>query len=354
MVRGTAQNPDVFFQAREAGNPFHDAVPGIVAEVFAELAARTGRRYGLVDYEGPPDAERVIVMMGSGAGAVGETVAKLVADGEKVGLATIRLFRPFPTDALLEALPDSVRSIAVLDRTKEPGSAGEPLFQDVITAVAESERTGVRIIGGRYGLGSKEFTPAMAKAVFDELTLGRTEAPVHRRHRRRRHRAQPRRRRLVPRRTARAVGGVLRARQRRHRRGEQGVGEDHRRRARPPRPGLLRLRLEEVRLDDRLAPALRPRTDPLDVPVQEADLVACHQFGLLDRFDVLGDVRHGGTFLLNAPYPADELWEHLPTAIQRRIHDRELRVFTIDATRIARELKMPGGSTRSCSRASSR
>ena len=134
MVRGTAQNPDVFFQAREAGNRFHDAVPGIVADVFAELEARTGRRYGLVDYEGAPDAERVIVMMGSGAGAVGETVAKLVADGEKVGLATIRLFRPFPIDALLDALPDTVRSIAVLDRCKEPGSVGEPLFQDVVTA----------------------------------------------------------------------------------------------------------------------------------------------------------------------------------------------------------------------------
>ena len=171
VVRGTAQNPDVFFQAREAGNRFHDAVPGIVTDVFAELEARTGRRYGLVDYEGAPDAERVIVMMGSGAGAVGETVAKLGAAGEKVGLVTIRLFRPFPIDALLDALPDTVRSIAVLDRCKEPGSVGEPLFQDVITAVAESERMGVRTIGGRYGLGSKEFTPAMAKAVFDELTL---------------------------------------------------------------------------------------------------------------------------------------------------------------------------------------
>ncbi len=205
-------------------------------------------------------------MMGSGAGAVGETVAKLVADGEKVGLATIRLFRPFPIDALLAALPDTVRSIAVLDRCKEPGSVGEPLFQDVVTAVAESERTGVRTIGGRYGLGSKEFTPAMAKAVFDELA---SDAP---------------KRRftvgivddvtdlsldyddLVPRRATRPLGGVLRARQRRHRRRQQGVGEDHRPRARPPRPGLLRVRLEEVGFDDRVAPPLRARTDPLDVP----------------------------------------------------------------------------------------
>ena len=146
VMRGTAQNPDVFFQAREASNPYHDAVPAAVEEVFAELAERTGRRYGLVDYEGAPDAERVIVMMGSGSGAVGEAVAKLVADGEKVGLATIRLFRPFPTDALLAALPDTVRSIAVLDRTKEPGAAGEPLFQDVVTTLAESGRPKVRIL----------------------------------------------------------------------------------------------------------------------------------------------------------------------------------------------------------------
>jgi pyruvate-ferredoxin/flavodoxin oxidoreductase len=170
VVRGTAQNPDVFFQAREAANGYHDAVPGIVEDAFAALEVRTGRRYGLVDYEGAPDADRVIVMMGSGSGAAGETVAKLVAEGEKVGLATIRLFRPFPIEALLAALPDTARSIAVLDRCKEPGSAGEPLFQDVVTAIAESDRTGVRTIGGRYGLGSKEFTPAMVKAVFDELT----------------------------------------------------------------------------------------------------------------------------------------------------------------------------------------
>ncbi len=152
-------------------------MPGIVDDVFAELAARTGRRYGLVDYEGAADADRVIVMMGSGAGAVGEAVAKMVADGEKVGLLTIRLFRPFPSDALLAALPGSVRSIAVLDRTKEPGAVGEPLFQDVVTTIAESARAGIRIIGGRYGLGSKEFTPAMAKAVFDEAA---SESPKRR------------------------------------------------------------------------------------------------------------------------------------------------------------------------------
>ena len=342
VVRGTAQNPDVFFQAREAGNRFHDAVPSIVTDVFAELEVRTGRRYGLVDYEGAPDAERVIVMMGSGAGAVGETVAKLVADGVKVGLVTIRLFRPFPIDALLDALPDTVRSIAVLDRCKEPGSVGEPLFQDVVTVVAESDRSGVRIIGGRYGLGSKEFTPAMANAVFDELTL-----------------ESPKRRFTVgivddvtglsldvddsfrveqPGRSAvfYALGsdGTVGA----NKASVKIIGHE------PDLYAQGYFVYDSKKSGSMTVSHLRFGPEPIRSTylVQEADLVSCHQFGLLDRFDVLDDIRHGGTFLLNAPYAADQLWEHLPSAIQRRIHESELRVFTIDATRIARELKMPG------------
>mgnify|MGYP001815864938 FL=1 len=342
VVRGTAQNPDVFFQAREAANRFHDAVPGIVADVFAELEARTGRRYGLVDYEGAPDAERVIVMMGSGAGAVGETVAKLVDDGEKVGLATIRLFRPFPIDALLDALPDTVRSIAVLDRCKEPGSAGEPLFQDVITAVAESDRTGIRTIGGRYGLGSKEFTPAMANAVFDELAAD-----------------APKRRFTVgivddvtdlsldvddsflveqPGRSAvfYALGsdGTVGA----NKASVKIIGHE------PDLHAQGYFVYDSKKSGSMTVSHLRFGPEPIRSTylVQEADLVACHQFGLLDRFDVLDGIRHGGTCLLNAPYPADEVWEHLPAATRRHIRERELRVFTIDATRIARELKMPG------------
>jgi pyruvate-ferredoxin/flavodoxin oxidoreductase len=342
VVRGTAQNPDVFFQAREAANPFHAAVPAAVEQVFAELAELTGRRYGLVDYEGAPDAERVIVMMGSGAGAVGETVAKLVAAGEKVGLATIRLFRPFPTEALLAALPDTVRHIAVLDRTKEPGAAGEPLFQDVITTLAESDRAGVRVIGGRYGLGSKEFTPAMAKAVFDEA--GRDD---------------PKRRFTVGivddvsnlsldvdddfhvERSGRsavfyALGsdGTVGA----NKASVKIIGDE---------PDLFAqgyFVYDSKKSGSMTVSHLRFGPDPIRSTylVQEADLVACHQFGLLDRFDVLADIRHGGTFLLNAPYTADELWDHLPRTIQRRIVERDLRVVTIDATRIARELKMPG------------
>src|SRR5438477_9684626 len=180
VLRGTAQNPDVFFQAREAANPFYDATPGIVAEVMDELAARTGRRYGLVEYVGAPDAERVVVLMGSATGAAGEALAALTAAGEPVGLLTVRLYRPFPAAELVRALPPTVRSIAVLDRTKEPGAPAEPLHLDVlaaITAAMDSDdppfATAPRVIGGRYGLASKEFTPADARAVYAELGRSR-------------------------------------------------------------------------------------------------------------------------------------------------------------------------------------
>ena len=180
-LRGSAQNPDVFFQAREASSPFHAAVPDVVQDVMDRLAARTGRPYRLFDYVGHPEAERVLVLMGSGVGAAEEAVETLAARGEAVGLVKVRLFRPFATDAFVAALPSTVRSIAVLDRTKEPGAPGEPLYQDVVTALAEAWGTAdvpipagpPRVIGGRYGLSSKEFTPAMAKAALDELAADR-------------------------------------------------------------------------------------------------------------------------------------------------------------------------------------
>ena len=180
VVRGTAQNPDVFFQAREACNPYHLAVPGIVQEVMDELATRTGRRYGLVDYHGAPDADRVIVVMGSASGAVEETVDTLVAAGEKVGMLRIRLFQPFPAEQIMAALPPTVRSIAVLDRTKEPGAVGEPLYLEVVATLAEAMdrddppfAAAPRVIGGRYGLSSKEMTPSMIKPIFEELAAAR-------------------------------------------------------------------------------------------------------------------------------------------------------------------------------------
>ena len=179
-VRGTAQNPDVFFQGREASNPYYLAVPGIVQETMDSLADRTGRQYRLVEYHGAPDAERVLVLMGSGTGAARQAVDTLVKDGERVGMVTVRLYRPFPAEQFVAALPPSVRSLAVLDRTKEPGAVGEPLYLDVRAAVDEAMDTPEpafgappRIIGGRYGLSSKEFTPAMAKAVLDELARDR-------------------------------------------------------------------------------------------------------------------------------------------------------------------------------------
>jgi pyruvate-ferredoxin/flavodoxin oxidoreductase len=342
VIRGTAQNPDVFFQGREATNSYHDAVPDIVAGVFDELAALTGRSYGLVDYEGAPDAERVIVMMGSGSGAAAEAVVRLNAEGERVGLLTLRLFRPFPTAAFLAALPPTVTSLAVLDRTKEPGSIGEPLLQDVVTAIAESDRPNPRVIGGRYGLGSKEFTPAMAKAALDEAA-----------------REEPRRRFTVG-----IVDDVT---------GLSLEADDSFRVANANRAavfyalgsdGTVGANKASVKIigaepalhaqgyfvyDSKKSGSmtvshLRYGPDPIRSTylVEQADLVACHQFGLLDRFDVLELAKPGGIFLVNAPYSADQVWEHLPPTIQREIIDRQLRVFTIDAARIARRIGMPG------------
>lgn len=342
VVRGTAQNPDVFFQGREAANRFHDAVPATVASVLDELATLTGRRYSLVDYHGAPDADRVIVIMGSGAGAARETVDHLMAAGEHVGVLTIRLFRPFPTEALLAAIPETVRSIAVLDRTKEPGSVGEPLLQDVVTTLADADRSSIRVIGGRYGLGSKEFTPGMVAAVFAELaavaprrrfTVGIVDDVTHLSLP-----VDPDFRVVSPHRSAvfYALGsdGTVGA----NKASVKIIGDE---------PGLHAqgyFVYDSKKSGSMTVSHLRygPHAIHSTYLVEETDLVACHQFGLLDRFDVLELARPGATFLLNAPYPADEVWQHLPAAIQAEIVDKQLRVVTIDAARIARELGMPG------------
>jgi len=342
VIRGTAQNPDVFFQGREAANRYHDAVPGIVTDIFDELATRSGRRYGLVDYDGAPNAERVVVIMGSGAGAVGEVVRQLVADGERVGVLTVRLFRPFPVDAFLAALPATTRRIAVLDRTKEPGSVGEPLFQDVVTTLADAGGRDIRVIGGRYGLGSKEFTPAMVAAVFGELAQ-----------------PEPRRRFTVgivddvthlslsvdqtfalPDRARTAVFFAL---------GSDGTVGANKESVKiiGSQPGLHAqgyFVYDSKKSGSMTVSHLRFGPEPIRSTylVERADFIACHQFGLLDRFDVLETAKPGGTFLINAPYPAEEVWKHLPVVIRREIRARKLRVVTIDAARIARELQMPG------------
>ena len=342
VIRGTAQNPDVFFQAREASTPWHARVPEVVADVFDELAEATGRRYSLVDYEGDPDAERVVVLMGSGAGAAGEAVARLNAEGERVGVLTVRLFRPFPVDALLAALPASVRSVAVLDRTKEPGSVGEPLFQDVVTALAEADRHDIRVIGGRYGLGSKEFTPAMVKAVFDELA---TESP------RRRftvgivddvsHSSLP-------------VDASFRIPSRNRSAVFSALGSDGTVGANKASVKIIGSHEEfhaqgyfvydSKKSGSMTVSHLRYGPDPIRSTylVDDADLVACHQFGLLDRFDVLSTARPGATLLLNTPYPVDEVWHHLPVSARQQIVERGLEVHVVDAAAIAKELGIGG------------
>jgi pyruvate-ferredoxin/flavodoxin oxidoreductase len=341
VLRGSAQNPDVFFQAREASNPFYDAVPKVVWEVMQRFARVTGRRYDLFHYAGAPDADRVVVLMGSGAGAVEEAVDELVRRGERVGVLTIRLFRPFPGPEVAAALPATVRRVAVLDRTKEPGALGEPLYQDVVAALAEywdKERGHAPAVsGGRYGLSSKEFTPAMAAAVFTELarerparhfTVGinddvtQLSLAVDRSFR-------------IP---VRGTSAVL-----------YGLGSD----------GTVSSAKSSVKIvgektglhvqgyvvyDSKKAGQvtvshLRFSPEPIRSTylVDEADLVACHQFGFLRRLDVLAAARPGATFLLNSPYPASEVWGRLPLEVQRQIVERGLRFFVVDGYRIARE-----------------
>ncbi|HZM42925.1 MAG TPA: 2-oxoacid:acceptor oxidoreductase family protein, partial [Acidimicrobiales bacterium] len=315
VLRGTAQNPDVFFQAREAANPYHDAVPGIVAEVMDELAGRTGRRYGLVDYHGAPDADRVVVLMGSAAGAAEETVDALVAAGERVGLVRVRLFQPFPARQLVAALPPTVRSIAVLDRTKEPGAVGEPLYLSVVAALAEATDTDEppfvetpRVIGGRYGLSSKEVTPAMVKPVFDELALDRPRRHVtvgiyddvtHL--------SLPIDADFAPDRPPGEVQAMF-----------YGLGAD----------GTVGANKSSVKIigestdlhaqgyfvyDSKKSGSVTvshlrfgPQSIRSTYLVDNADLVACHQFGLLERMRVLDHARPGATFLLNSPFGPDD------------------------------------------------
>jgi pyruvate-ferredoxin/flavodoxin oxidoreductase len=338
VLRGTAQNPDVFFQMREASNPFHASVPSAVQHELDRLAERTGRVYRLFDYHGDPEAERVLVLMGSGAQAAGEAVDALRERGEKVGVVTVRLFRPFAADAFVAALPASVRGIAVLDRTKEPGAQGEPLFQDVVTALAERGGELPRVLGGRYGLASKEFTPAMARAALDELT-----------------RESPKRRFTVGieddvTRLSLSVDDaftteaddVVRA-------VFYGLGADGTVSANRSSIAIIGEHTgqhaqayfvyDSKKSGSVTVSHLRFGPRPIRSPylVDRAGFVACHQFGLLEKLDVLEHAAPGATVLLNAPYPADEVWEHLPPHVQETVVERGLRVHAVDATAVARE-----------------
>jgi pyruvate-ferredoxin/flavodoxin oxidoreductase len=351
VLRGTAQNPDAFFQAREAANGFYDACPHSVFDEMERFARLTGRRYGLFDYVGHPQAERVIVMMGSGAEAAHEAVEHLVARGEKVGLVKVRLFRPFSVEHFLAALPKSVRAVAVLDRTKEPGSIGEPLYLDVVTALREGTDAGLwpadlrqpAVVGGRYGLSSKEFNPAMVKAVFDNLaqgkprnhfTVGIVDDVTHR--------SLPFDAEfdIEPHDVVRAVFFGL---------GSDGtVGANK---------NSIKIIGEETeffpqgyfvydskKAGARTASHLRfgPRPIRSTYLIRHASFVACHQFQFLDKYDMLEYAAPGATFLLNTPYPPGEVWEHLPLEVQRDILDKQLKVYVIDAWAVAREAGMGG------------
>ena len=345
FIRGTAHNPDTYFQAREAVNSYYRACPTIVQNAMDRLARRVGRAYHLFDYVGDPEAERVIVIMGSGAEVVHETIEALNAWGERVGLVKVRLYRPFSTEHFVQALPPTVKAIAVLDRTKEPGSVGEPLYLDVVTAIMEAMTAGIapfrtmpRVSGGRYGLSSKEFTPGMVKAVFDELARERpknhftvgiyddvthtsldfdpdfsTEDPE----------------------TVRAVF--------------YGLGAD----------GTVSANKNSIKIigdetdyyaqgyfvyDSKKSGSVTvshlrfgPRPIRSAYLIRRANFVACHQFHFLERMDVLKAAEPRATFLLNSPYGPDEVWDHLPRSVQEAILEKRLRFYVVDAYRIARE-----------------
>ncbi len=348
-LRGTAQNPDAFFQAREASNPFHLAVPDTVQTCMDAFGERTGRQYRLAEYHGAPDADRVIVVMGSAAGAVEETVDTMVAAGERVGMVRLRLFHPFPVQAFVAALPPTVRSVAVLDRTKEPGAVGEPLYLEVLAAITEAcdvdeppfERV-PRVIGGRYGLSSKETAPGMIKPVFDELaedrprrhfTVGIYDDVTHL--------SLPIDGEFSYPRPSGEVQAVF-----------VGLGSD----------GTVGANKSSVKIigestdlwaqgyfvyDSKKSGSvtvshLRFGPEPIRSTylVQQADFVACHQFGLLEKVKVLDYARPGATFLLNSPFPAEQVWDQLPREVQDQVVDKQLEMWVIDADAVAREIGM--------------
>jgi len=344
-VRGTAQNPDAFFQGREASNSYHDAVPAIVATTMEEFAEHTGRRYDLVEYHGAPDAERVIVIMGSGAGAVRETVDTLVARGEKVGFITVRLYRPFPVEAFLAAIPASAKHLAVLDRCKEPGAPAEPLHLDVSTALIDSVMfNGVgggalpTVIGGRYGLSSKEFTPSMVASIFTELgrdkpkrrfTVGIVDDVTHLS-------LDPDPDFAVPHNAVTAVFFGL---------GSDGTVGANKNSIKIIGEGTDQYVQGYFVLDSKKSGGgtvshLRFGDEQIRSTylIESADVIGVHQFSLLRTVKVLELAKQGGTLLLNSPYPADQVFDQLPLEVQQQLIDKDLKLFVIDAHQVARDV----------------
>jgi pyruvate-ferredoxin/flavodoxin oxidoreductase len=350
VLRGSAQNPDVFFQAREACNPFYLATPGIVQKAMDKFATIVGRQYHLFDYFGAPDAERIIVLMGSGAEAAQETVEYLNSRGEKVGLVKVHLYRPFSGESLIQALPTTTQTIAVLDRTKEPGANGEPLYKDVVTAVAEaftSNRLPLKnfpkIVGGRYGLSSKEFTPGMINGIYEELKKnnpknyfsvgikddvtnnsidydpdfamdGKVTSCLF---------------------YGLGADGTVGA----NKNSIKIIGED------TPNNAQGYFSYDSRKSGTVTVSHLRFGAKPIHsiYLVDKANFVACHQFVFLERYDMLKDAVKGATFLLNSPYGPEEVWDQIPRSVQRQIIDKKIRFFVIDGYKVA---KMTGMGAR--------
>ena len=348
FIRGTAQNPDIYFQGRESANPFYARLPGIVQNTMDRFAEITGRRYRLFEYYGAPEAERVAVILGSGAYTLRETVAWLQAQGEKVGVLHVRLCLPFSTEHFLAVLPKTVRAITVLDRTKAPGAAGEPLYQDVASVLGEAWQDGKisslpRIVGGRYGLSSKEFSPAMAKAVLDELkkekpknhfTVGIQDDVSHT------SLDYDPRFDIEPDSVVRALFFGLGA--------DGTVGANK---------NSIKIIGESTDLyaqgyfvydskksGSRTVSHVRFGPDPIESPylIESAGFIGCHQFNFIEKVDVLAKAKPGATFLLNSPYGPDAVWDKLPREVQECIIERKLRFHVIDASKVARDTGMAG------------
>lgn len=340
VIKGTSQNPDVFFQAREASNLYYDRVPQIVQEVMDEFYQHTGRRYNLFDYEGHPEAERVVVIMGSGEGAVRETVDTLLNSDEKVGVLIVRLYRPFSVKDFIGMIPETVKKLIVLDRTKEPGSIGEPLYLDTVTAFAESSREMPLILGGRYGLSSKEFNPAMVKGIFDEMlkpqpknhfTIGINDDVTFK---------------------SLLYNPVFKTRKSTFNCMFYGLGSD----------GTVGANKNSIKIigettdnyvqgyfvyDSKKAGSqtvshLRFGPQPIysSYLINTADFIACHQFNFVEKYDILNKIKKGGTFLLNSPFSNEEVWDMLPQKMQEEIVENELEFYVVDASKVAHEAKL--------------
>lgn len=346
VIRGTAQNPDVFFQGREAANVYYDNVEGIVQEEMDKFAKISGRQYHVVDYVGAADAENVIVVMGSGAETVEEAIEYLNAHGAKLGVLKVHLYRPFPTESFLKALPKTVKTVSVLDRTKESGSLGEPLYLDVVTALSQAFSNGKlaslpKIYGGRYGLSSKEFTPAMAKAVFDNavsaapingFTVGINDDLTHK------SLAYDTKFDVEPDDVVRAVffglgaDGTVGA----NKNSIKIIAED------AGKYGQGYFVYDSRKSGSMTTSHLRFSDNPIRSAylITSADFVACHQFQFMNKVDILRIAKDGATFLLNAPYKADEVWNHLPIEVQEEILAKHLKLYTINAVEVARATGM--------------